>query len=489
MELNNNEYHKDTVLQRGTGADHEDATLLLRQTLPAFYGPELPHPAEHLLLNGNTDNSQMDDLLDRHISRLLTSYSVDINHGFLPHVDPLHQLPLSSKFACWELIMTDLSQYLHAKNIRSVILSRLDVIHVEQNDLLDEREFQRALLVLAMLSHAFVWGEKPISTYIPSCLAIPWVELTKRACRPPVLTHSLIALTNWKRFDIEKPVELGNIAMLNCFMSGTDEANFYLVIIELECRGAKALKHMLRAQYFASKGKVKELIDELKAIQSVQKTMFNTLLKTYEEVDPYIFYNRVRHFLAGWKGNPLLPDGILYEGVSETRQVLHGASAAQSSLIAAFDVFFDVKHDSEQTREFISEMRFYMPPKHRQFLDILALNKYKISGFVKKLTSLEEKQQESELLDAYNACIDQLIEFRNKHIQVVALYILAQIRKNDADVQLESKKETDQTGNINNSHGKEKKDETASSARGTGGTILMPFLKTCRDETKVQRLN
>jgi indoleamine 2,3-dioxygenase len=484
--MNNNEGHNDIALQCDISTDHEDATLLLRQTLPPFYGPELPHPSEHLLLDENSDNIQMDELLDRHICRLFRSYSVDINNGFLPHIDPLHQLPLSSKFACWELIMKDLSQYLHAKNIRSVILSRLDILHVEENDLLDEREFERALLVLSMLSHAFVWGEKPISTYIPSCLSIPWVEITKRACRPPVLTHSLIALTNWKRFNIEKAIELGNIAMLNCFMSGTDEANFYLVIIELECRGAKALKHMLRAQYFSSKGNIKELINELKAIQNIQKTMFTTLLKTYEEVDPYIFYNRVRHFLAGWKGNPLLPDGILYEGVTETRQVLHGASAAQSSLIATFDVFFDVKHDSEHTRQFINEMRFYMPPEHRQFLEMLSLHKYNINDFVKNLTSFQEKQQEKELIDAYNHCIDQLIAFRNKHIQIVALYILAQIPKNDFNVQLESKKENDHTVNNNEI---EKKDETASSARGTGGTILMPFLKTCRDETKVQRLN
>ncbi|CAF0999679.1 unnamed protein product [Rotaria sordida] len=488
MDVVNNERHKDTVLRHDAYTDNEDSTSLLHHAQLPCYGPELPHPSEYLLLDDNIDNSQLNKLLNRHISRLLTSYSVDINHGFLPPVDPLPQLSLSSKFACWELIMMDLSQYLHAKNIRSVILSRLNVVHVEQNDLLDEREFQRALFVLAVLSHAFVWGEKPTSTYIPSCLAIPWVELTKRACRPPVLTHSLMTLGNWKRFDIEKPIELGNIATLNCFLSGIDEANFYLVMTELECRGAKALKHMLRAQYFGSKRKVKELTSELKAIHSIQETMFATLLKIYDEVDPYIFYNRVRHFLAGWKGNPSLPDGMLYEGVSETRQFLHGASAAQSSLIAAFDVFFDVKHVSERTREFISEMRFYMPLKHRQFLEMLGADNHNINGIVKKLTSNEEGQQEKELLYAYNACIDQLIAFRNKHIQIAALYILAQTQKNADGIQLDSKKETNHTVNGNDINGKEQV-ETASSARGTGGTILMPFLKACRDETMVQRLN
>ncbi|CAF5215101.1 unnamed protein product [Rotaria magnacalcarata] len=124
-----------------------------------------------------------------------------------------------------------------------------------------------------------------------------------------------------------------------------------------------------------------------------------------------------------------------------------------------------------------------MPPKHRQFLEMLGVDNYNINHFVKKLTSSEQVQQESELLHAYNACIDQLVTFRNRHIQIVTLYILAQIRKNDY-VQSDSKKQIDHPVNSNSKHSDER-----SSARGTGGTVLMPFLKTCRDETIIQRLH
>lgn len=458
--------------QHEVSATDEDGTMLLRQSLLPFYGPELPHPAEQVL---TTESSE---LLDHHITQLLASYSIDINHGFLSSDEPLRQLPLEGKFGCWELIMMDLSQYLQAKNIRAIILSQLKVIHVEQDDLLDEREFQRAEFVLAVLSSAFIFGEKPISTYIPSCLAIPWVELTRRACRPPIITHSLIILKNWRRFDTEKPIELGNIGMLNGFLSGVDEANFYLVTVELESHGGKALKHMLRAQYFASKGEMKKLLEELKELETVQKAILASLSKMFQEVDPYIFFNRVRHFLAGWKGNTMLPDGMLYEGVSETRQFLHGPSAGQSSLIAAFDVFFGVNHNSEHTREFMSEMRYYMPPKHRQFLDMLGAPNYNISSRMKKLDLLDDEILENELLTAYNACVDQLIAFRNKHIQIVTLYVLVQTRKNH---------EINQTGDNVNTNGKDEV-VSESSIRGTAGTVLMPFLKTSRDETKIQRL-
>ena len=469
MEIHTDRTENDKISTAESNFDHDDSLLLLRQTQHAYYGPELPHPSEHLFLD---ETKNFDEQLNQHISHLFASYSVDINHGFLPSTDPLSQLSLTGKFGCWELIMNNLSQYLYAKIIRSVILSRLTVVQIEQDDLIDEREFQRALFVVAMLSHAFVWGEEPVSKYIPACLAIPWVELTKRACSIPILTHSLTALLNWKRFDIEKPIELGNIAMLNGFLSGLDEANFYLVTIELEFRGAKALKHMFKAQYFASQEKIPELINELKAIEIVQKDIIISLSKMFDKVDPYIFYNRVRHFLAGWKSNAALPNGMLYEGVSETPQVLHGASAAQSSLITAFDVFFDVKHESEQTAEFLSEMRYYMPFKHRRLLEILGTKQHSISDFVRK-------QKDVELVSAYNRCIDQLVAFRNKHIQIVTLYILMQMRKNATS--------TNYSTNNNDDHG-QNTNEISSSARGTGGTILMPFLKTCRDETKTQRL-
>ncbi|CAF5200900.1 unnamed protein product, partial [Rotaria magnacalcarata] len=105
MDLVNDEHQAYAVSQHDVSTDHDDSTFLFRQSLLPYYGPELPHPCEHLLLDEN---------IDRHIVRLLASYSVDINRGFLPSIDPLPHLPLSSKFACWELLMVDLTRYLHA---------------------------------------------------------------------------------------------------------------------------------------------------------------------------------------------------------------------------------------------------------------------------------------------------------------------------------------------------------------------------------------
>lgn len=97
--------------------------------------------------------------------------------------------------------------------------------------------------------------------------------------------------------------------------------------------------------------------------------MNTNLRRMYEKCDPYVFYWKIRPYLAGWENmaEAGLPLGVIYEGVDnlwsaqtdeyadmshldEAERLLNqyrryaGGSAAQSSLIAALDVAFGVEH-------------------------------------------------------------------------------------------------------------------------------------------------
>ena len=48
--------------------------------------------------------------------------------------------------------------------------------------------------------------------------------------------------------------------------------------------------------------------------------MCDSLGAMREGCHPFIFYHRVRPFLSAWKHNPTLPNGVIYEGVSNERQ-------------------------------------------------------------------------------------------------------------------------------------------------------------------------
>ena len=497
------------------------------------------------------------ELTDTQIATLLATFDVDIHNGFIPTEDPLTTLPLNSKFAPWEVLMLDLSRRLHAHNIRASILA-LPTVAILSSDLPTKPELLRAQLVLSMLAHSYVWGEEPVATTLPACIAVPWVTISHRLGRVPVLTHSSIILSNWKRLDPKGAIRLHNVGLLNSFYGGIDEAIFYLVTLEVEAVGAAAIKDMIRAHHYVRTRQPTKLAAALCSIAGIQNAMTAALLLLYKDCDPYIFYTRVRSFLQGWRGNPKLPDGLLYQGVSESPQLFHGGSAAQSCIVAVMDSFLGVGHERVQTAQFMRDMRFYMPGLHREFLRFVETS-CSVRAFVEEWcygsssgtvgnghinghhsnsstatsspassrdsspsTSPSHQpartaQRDPELVAAYNACVDELVVFRSKHINVVALYVLAQAHNFKNKIPPTGGYATQSplppsssTLSASASHNNltvaarlasstpaspitpmgtdDEGTGVAVGERGTGGTSIMPYLKTSRDETKQVRL-
>ena len=168
------------------------------------------------------------------------------------------------------------------------------------------------------------------------------------------------------------------------------------------------------------------------------------LLQILQKCDPYIFYHRVRPFLAGWP-----EPGIIYEGVSDKPRKFSGSSAAQSSLIQSLDAGLGIVHHQE-TLSFLQAMRYYMPPAHRRFIEALEAGA-SIRQFV-----LNHKQNHSGLRDLYNECIQVLNNFRREHRLIAASYIL---RQNPQQI------------------------------RGTGGTNFVHFLKLLEMQTRASLIN
>ena len=537
---------------------------------PAAMRPTTPSPTPPLSITHSTQP----DLSQEDIASFLSTFDVDIEHGFIPSPDPLTSLPMTSKFAPWERLMLDLSMRLHAHNIRAAVL-QLPVIAVTDDDLLTPPELRRAQLVLSMLAHSFVWGEEPVLSRLPACIAVPWVAVSHRLGRVAVLTHSAIILSNWRRLDPKGPIRLHNVGLLNGFYGGIDEAIFYLVTLEVEAVGAPALAHMVQAQHYARTGQWGKLATALRQVASFLPKMTAALMLTYTDCDPYIFYTRVRKFLQGWRGNPLIPEGMIYEGVSEEPQLFHGGSAAQSCILAVFDAFLSVQHEREQTRQFMRDMRFYMPGLHRHFLNhvehnisvrqVIAEHCYgpnhtngqqqqqhapalpatnghhaqsnghhpppsshaASSSDSQRLSSSGPALRDAELVSAFNSVVDELVVLRTKHIGIVTTYILTQAHnlKNKVAPRPVSAPSYSPSPSLSTSHSSDslhaaaphslgsspvsprsplsaihadgvKADgepepeatDRSTGERGTGGTSIMPYLKTSRDETKVMRL-
>jgi indoleamine 2,3-dioxygenase len=177
--------------------------------------------------------------------------------------------------------------------------------------------------------------------------------------------------------------------------------------------------------------------------------------KMPEKCDPYIYYHRVRPYIFGWKNNPALPDGLIYESCfDEKPQLFRGETGAQSSIVPTLDALLNVVHERDELREYLDEMKSYMPPSHRELIK-----------FIEDTSKVKEQITNNKMLmELYDDCCQEISIFRSQHLRYAADYIHNQSTKST----------------LFGSGG--------SKVRGTGGTPFMKYLKKHRDETDSSKI-
>ena len=371
----------------------------------------------------------------------LADYDVDPVRGFLPSEDPLTALP--PEFAEWDRLGAELPYLLLTGRVRRTLAH---FVTPDLSLLTTKGELERAMQILSYLGMAYVWGEEPQIDRVPAALAVPWAAVAERVGRPPIITHCSAVLNNWRRIDPDGGITADNLANIQHFLGGMDEQWFFTATTALEFVGAAGLLPLVEAKEGVRSGDVTLVERKLTQICAVIKEVNVALLRIYERCDPHIFYYRIRPFLAGWD-----KDGLLFEGVSDVPFKLNGASAAQSSLIQAFDAGLGIEHLHPETAPFLNLMREYMPPDHRRFVEDLALGD-SIYEFVQA-----HQPASPELAALFNRCIDELDQFRRVHMEIAVRYVLKAAKKGEDGL-------------------------------GTGGTSFVPFLSEARKETKAKRM-
>lgn len=379
------------------------------------------------------------------MSQSIAVFEVDHERGFLPPQDPLTRLP--NAFDVWEDAAHQLPKLLASDQLHNIIR---DMPPFPLEKVNDRRELERAMVLLSYLGHAYVWGGPRPEAVLPSRIAVPWHGVAERLGRPPVLSYSSYALHNYFRVDPSREIECGNIGLIQNFLGGIDEEWFILIHVDIECKAASAVTLLPACLDAAEAGRAEELQDLLTQIESALRSMHTTMLRMPEHCDPYIYFNRVRPYIHGWKNHPDLPVGLIYEGVAAyggLAQMFRGETGAQSSIVPALDAMLGVKHQEDALSLYLQEMRTYMPPAHRAFIESLE-RRAAVREYVRHC-------ENRSLTAAYNACIEAVENFRSLHLEYAAKYIFHQAHTDSK-----------------NPH-----------AVGTGGTPFMPYLKKHRDET------
>ena len=378
----------------------------------------------------------------------IADYGITEEFGYLPAHDPAQSLSAGNEE--WDQFGKDLPKLLMGTNFRKRVQA-LPKFNIDR--LNSEAEIQRAMLVLSYIGQAYQWSDNAAATVMPQVLAKPWYEVGKLVGRPPILSYQSYASDNWRRFDKAGPIECGNIGLLQCFLGGQDEEWFILIHIDIEKKAGKALKAIEEAQAAVVAQDAEKVEAALIKMRAALTAMYEVLGRMPERCDPYIYFHRVRPYIFGWRNNPSLPDGVVYEGVDEYKgvgQKFRGETGAQSAIIPAMDGVLGIEHEKDELREYLMEMRTYMPPKHVAFIQAVEAGP-SVRNFVTTV-------KKSSLTQVFNDCIELVANFRAMHLEYAGTYIHAQAQATPGNP----------------------------SAVGTGGTPFMIYLRKHRDETKKQ---
>src|SRR5579862_10046158 len=118
--------------------------------------------------------------------------TISRERGFLPRQDPLIRLPYG--FEAWEDVARHLPKLLVSDRLRETIAH---LPPFPSDAIANDRERERAMVLLSYLGHAYVWGAQQPAVSLPARLAVPWHAVAQSLGRPPVLSYSSYALHNY----------------------------------------------------------------------------------------------------------------------------------------------------------------------------------------------------------------------------------------------------------------------------------------------------
>ena len=377
--------------------------------------------------------------------------------GFLPQKVPSKSYSVQSE-SCDRIqeIASNLPKLLLTGKVQSAI-NKLSPKDLSIDDLLinqASQDLKLAMSHLSFIAHAYIWGDNKPNESIPSVLANPWVKVAKNQGRPPILSYASYCLDNWFLIDPDEPISLENVGLINNVLGGVDEDWFVTIHVCIENAAADAIAACAEISMLETDAPEDKSIQLLKRIIISMKKVNEIFARMPEKCDPYIYYHRVRPFIFGTKDNPDLKNGLIYKGEFDNQpQFFRGETGAQSSIIPSLDGALQITHTKDHLRHYLNEMRDYMPPKHREFMEVLEKNSQ-----VKKII-----KESAKLTSLYNDCLEEIRAFRAMHLEYAGTYIFKQAQ-------------------IKNPFGR-----GGSTITGTGGTPFMAYLKKHRDETEDQK--
>ena len=360
---------------------------------------------------------------------------------------PLHELSLQIPCACVEGSMRPLvASYGDDLWVAAAWLK--DMPYDE-----DELECAHALYsyvccafcrVDAVASHGGSDGPGPVAStpgvpVVPAMLARGFCECARRLGRRPMLDYCGCVLYNWELVDASGPISTENARMLRRFTGLVDEEWFFKTHLVIEAAAGPAVRAVASGRRAcagavtrSSVARLTEALVRVEAcfghvVRDCLPLMFERLGTHGALCDYYFFYERLRPFISGF-------DAVVFEGeFGDEAVTLPGPSGAMSTLLPVLDAFLGVSNSNATLQKLLDDFARSMPEAHRRFLRSVQSDRT-ARTFVLEARDGDTRTGDPaddasegakrELVARYNRCVDLVLDFRWRHLQMVKKYVL-----------------------------------------------------------------
>jgi indoleamine 2,3-dioxygenase len=353
--------------------------------------------------------------------------------GFLPERDPASSFPCGSELTALDEIGRHLPSMLEEADFRAYARTlRLppwseDRLRPETLAHLRLYYVRTGFLASAYINHV----GQPRATDLPKNLALPLCKAAALLGRPPILSYDGYALYNWKRFDPNGPIALGNIDTVQNFVHLYDEHWFILVHVEIEAIADEMFAAIERTARAMKTNDAETVNRELQTIAGAIQRQAAVLRRIPEKMDPALYHRTFRPYIRFF-------ENVVYEGVSHAPMSFRGETGAQSSIMPSLIAFMKIPHQQSALTDHLVDMRRFMPAEHRQVIN-----------------DIEAMPSVRDIADPrpFNDVLEAMADFREVHYKWAQEYIHRWV----------------------------------DDPRGTGGTPYMTWLKQLIDETRAHK--
>lgn len=239
---------------------------------------------------------------------------------------------------------------------------------------------------------------------------MPLNQAAEKIGQRPFMEYALsYALYNYRRVDKSKGLDYDNLDLIRAFSGYPDEYGFILVHVAMVRHSGGLTSASLRALDAAAEGNrpgfnkaMEDLLAAYQKVNGVMETMWGR-----SKPEGYLAY---RTFIMGTKNQPMFPNGVMYEGVSDQPFKMRGESGANDSMVPLGDNLLEItsKMPTNPLTEVLRDFRTYRPRNHQEFLTYVQQR----AGAV-GLRDFALKDATSAAM--YLANLDQIRAFRHRH--------------------------------------------------------------------------